>query len=266
MKVTLLILAVLCSPLVRAQEITVFYKEKRKADFHQLRSYVWKRRVSDEELALIEEKAKDHTEDLSSYTYTSVLRIDKNKAIHYPQIEITNDTIDSSVTYGKGGQVFISRETSQKDYAIVYMNIDTNKKVSTEFTYGKDYLVSEKLADIAWKITNETKTISGYTCKKALLFKNRKKQFISNSYGGYMAKNKERVEVWYTEEIASPFGPTGYWGLPGLIVAVAEDDVRIVLDKIKYTLDGYEVKPPKKGEKATREEIENIPMLLFNEH
>jgi len=266
MKVTLLILAVFLSSLVRAQEISVFYKEIRKADFHQLRTFISKSYVSKEEWSLIQEKAKDHKEDLSKYKFTSVLKIDSNKSIHYPQIEITNDTIDSSVTYGQGGKVFISRETSQKDYAIIYMDLDTNKKVSTEFAYGKDYLVSEKLADIEWKITNETKKIVGYTCKKAILFKNPQKQFVSNSYGSCTMNNKERVEVWYTEEIASPFGPAGYWGLPGLIVAVIEDDVRIVLDKILFTLEGYKVKPPKKGEKTTREELENIPMLLFNEH
>ncbi|MBQ4804230.1 GLPGLI family protein [Aquimarina sp. MMG015] len=268
MKITLL-LSIFLFMCVRnyAQEFTVFYNEVRKANYRQLRSSMLDiiPRTEDD-MSLIRDKAKDHSNELKRYEYNSVLRIDGSKSIYYPIERQYNDTINNSVTYGKGGKrVFISRETSEKEYKVVYINKRKKKKSSVEYAYGKEYLIEEKLSKLNWKKTNETKKMFGYTCKKALLFKSLKKEF-TGSYGVYTTKNQKPVEVWYTEDIDSSFGPAGYWGLPGLIVKVVEDDAVIVIDRILYTLDGFKVKPPNTGEKITREELEDIPMLLFNEH
>ncbi|WP_299899613.1 GLPGLI family protein [uncultured Aquimarina sp.] len=251
----------------KSQEMTVFYKEERKSDYYQLRTYVFEKRMSKQDLQLINDKAKDHSDELVNYGYASVLRIDHEKSIYYPLERQFNDTINSTVSYGKDGkQTFISRETSEKEYKIVYINQDTKQKSSIEYAYGKEYLIDEELVDLEWKFTNQTKIISGFLCKKALVFKREKQQYTSYSYGNYRVKGRKPVEVWYTEEIKSSFGPLGYWGLPGLIIKVIEEDATIFLDKILYTLDDFEVKPPTQGEKITREGLEEIPALLFHEH
>ncbi|GAA0729131.1 hypothetical protein GCM10009430_38940 [Aquimarina litoralis] len=251
----------------KSQEMTVFYKEQRRADYYQLRSFVFERGMDKQDLDLIKDKAKDHREELSHYGYTSVLRIDHKKSIYYPLERQFNDTINSIVSYGKDGeQTFISRETSEKKYKIVYINEDTKQKSSVEYAYGKEYLIDEELDDLEWKFTNQTKMISGYLCKKALVFKREKKEYTGYGYGNYQIKGRKPVEVWYAEEIGSSFGPLGYWGLPGLVVKVVEEDATIILDKILYTLDDFEVKPPTHGEKITREGLEEIPALLFHEH
>jgi len=266
MRILLLSIFVIISFSVKAQEMTVVYKENRKANYHQLRSPEKFIRLTEQERTLIKDKARIHREELSTYEYISILRVDGNKSIHYPKEKIINDTVNSSVSYGQGRRVFRSHEISEKNHSITYMNLGRKSKVTTEFIYGKDYLISEDLEPLDWEMTKETRIIKGYTCKKALLFKATKNQFISNTYGSCTHKDRELVEVWYTEEVKMSTGPLGYWGLPGLVVMVVQNKDIIILDKIRYNLDGFKVKPPSEGIKITRAGLEEIPMLQFNEY
>ena len=243
----LLILAVF-SYVIHAQEFTVFYKENKKAKYHQLVSSA-RHGSTKEELAMIHD-AINHGLELRKYQYESVLRIKDHKSLYYPLEKVTNDTINSHVVYGEGKHTFINRETSEKEYKIVYMDQSIGEKSSVEYAYGKEYLIEKEPLDVKWELTNERKNMYGYSCKKALL---------SAELG------KGIVEVWYTDEVDVSIGPAGYWGLPGLIVQVIEEYAIINFDRILYSLDGFEIKPPLIGEKITRDQLEDIPMLLFNE-
>lgn len=67
------------------------------------------------------------------------------------------------------------------------------------------FLVKDNFIDISWSITSESKMIAGYSCIKATgIFRGR--DWI----------------VWFTPDIALPFGPWKLHGLPGLILD-AED-------------------------------------------
>lgn len=71
----------------------------------------------------------------------------------------------------------------------------------------KKYAVSENLPKIIWKLTNESKKIKNYTCKKATTI------FRGRTY-----------EVWYTEKIPISIGPWKFNGLPGLILSVQDKE------------------------------------------
>ena len=58
-----------------------------------------------------------------------------------------------------------------------------------------------------WKLTNDSKTIKNYTCKKATT------TFRGRTY-----------EVWYTEKIPISIGPWKFNGLPGLILSVQDKE------------------------------------------
>ena len=93
MKKTLYLLTFLIAVVGKSQEMTVFYKEKRKADYYKLRSHVFKKRLDQQDLDLIKDKAKEHSDELEKYEYASVLRIDDTKSIYYPLEKQFNDTI-----------------------------------------------------------------------------------------------------------------------------------------------------------------------------
>lgn len=96
---------------------------------------------------------------------------------------------------------------------------------------GKEYLVVYENQMQGWELTNETKKIDNYSCYKATLI----------DYNERLDK-ETIIEAWYTPEIALPYGPVGYGGLPGLILELKYKDCIYISNKI--TLN------PEKGIKA----------------
>ena len=81
------------------------------------------------------------------------------------------------------------------------------ERIEENIFLKKKYAVSESLPKMTWKLTNETKKIKNYTCKKATTI------FRGRSY-----------EVWYTEKIPISIGPWKFNGLPGLILSVQDKE------------------------------------------
>ena len=70
-----------------------------------------------------------------------------------------------------------------------------------EFIFPHDYEGYEPTPDIAWTLSDDTLTVSGYLCQQA-----------TATHRGV------EWHVWYTDEIPSSAGPWRLRGLPGLIV------------------------------------------------
>ena len=83
-----------------------------------------------------------------------------------------------------------------------YKNFTTQKQVEKRELGDKDYIIEDTLHHTAWKLMDTTKTILGYTCKKA---------------SGKTERGSD-VEVWYTEDIPVSSGPETFNGLPGMIL------------------------------------------------
>ncbi len=91
------------------------------------------------------------------------------------------------------------------------------------------YLKAKWKPEYHWEITNETKTIQGYTVRKAV----GESIEIPKDDPAYYGK----VYAWFTDEIPIPAGPERYVGLPGLILEIEyEKDPgrKIVLNKITF--------------------------------
>ena len=83
----------------------------------------------------------------------------------------------------------------------VWTGLPTGQTTVREFIFPHDYEGSEPTPDIAWVLTEDTMTVSGYICQQA-----------TATFRGV------EWRVWYTEEIPSSAGPWRLRGLPGLIV------------------------------------------------
>ena len=75
-----------------------------------------------------------------------------------------------------------------------------------EFIFPHEYEGYEPTPDIAWVLTEDTMTVSGYLCQQA-----------TATFRGV------EWRVWYTDEISSSAGPWRLRGLPGLIVKAEND-------------------------------------------
>jgi len=83
----------------------------------------------------------------------------------------------------------------------VWMGHPSGKTTVREFIFPHEYEGYEPTPDIAWTLSDDTLTVSGYLCQQA-----------TATFRGL------EWHVWYTEEIPSSAGPWRLRGLPGLIV------------------------------------------------
>ncbi|WP_299899611.1 GLPGLI family protein [uncultured Aquimarina sp.] len=289
MKIKLLIILFFISFLGKCQEITVFYKEKRKPaqvstkesfDTDEISDYyreqfakikeAIKSGVSKDSIMLIREELEKEGERISAkisereknkkpltipyYDYITVLRINKEKSLYYPQNEVSNDTVSHSRTSKKGREL-VDERINYNDSEIIYLDISQKKKISSlkvhKFDYkGRKFLIEETLEPQEWELTQETKKIDQYLCYKAIL------------------KNSDKkVEAWYTNKIKASYGPKGYYGLPGLILELKEGEKKVSFDKVSlFPSEPIIINPPNEGEKITREELENLSTKIFNEY
>jgi GLPGLI family protein len=71
--------------------------------------------------------------------------------------------------------------------------------------FEQTYLIKDSIRQNKWRITNETRTIAGFECRKAVTI------ICDSVY----------VVAFYTDEIAVSGGPENFGGLPGMILGLA---------------------------------------------
>ena len=185
-------LLLLVSAFSFAQTFTVIYSEKRI--------------ISKEQLEKIKEFGADQAalkSNLYKLSYSQGISFYVNdvttKNVNTTSItdkEEINDNVKKSVeTTNK-----VSIKTLEKWY---YK--DTNNKTMLFNLYNGEKLWNGKdvLLNWNWQISNETKIISNYNCRKA-----------TSNFNGML------FTAWFTDEIAVNIGPDKFDGLPGLILFV----------------------------------------------
>jgi GLPGLI family protein len=126
-----------------------------------------------------------------------------------------------------------------------YKNYATEKLIELRELGPKKYIIEDSLRKLNWKLDeSETKTIKGYTCKKAT------------------SKNPQglNIEAWYTEQISCPSGPEIWGGLPGMILELNIGDGEIVFTPLEVAdkSDKKMVKAPSNGKKISRKEFQKM--------
>lgn len=148
--------------------------------------------------------------------------------------------------------ILVMAITAGSGYGIRYTNLTTKESLHQKNIYGEQFLVSNSLDSIAWKLTNESKQISGYTCYKAV---------TSKTVVGMKEVFSRSVIAWYAPSIPVNFGPIGYAGLPGLILELKFNVYTYYMTKIELGKK-VNLKKPTKGRKITALEFENLEKEL----
>ena len=71
--------------------------------------------------------------------------------------------------------------------------------------YENSYFIKEKIPQIQWKWTDETRDIAGFQCRRANAL------ILDSVY----------VVAFYTNQITTEGGPESFTGLPGMILGIA---------------------------------------------
>lgn len=116
----------------------------------------------------------------------------------------------------------------------IYTDFSSGISVGQRKVYDETFLVKDSIRKIKWKITDETREIAGYTCRRA---------------NGIML-DSIYVVAFFTGKIPVSGGPESFNGLPGMILEVAlphENVIWVATKVTDSTLPPNAVKIPKKG-------------------
>ncbi len=110
------------------------------------------------------------------------------------------------------------RKPSETDVTI--KDVKNNQISLQRDIFEQTYLVKDSLQNYEWKISNETRLIAGFECKKAVT------KICDSVY----------IVAFYTDEITVSSGPESFGGLPGMILGLAVPRLQITWFATKVEL------------------------------
>jgi GLPGLI family protein len=120
---------------------------------------------------------------------------------------------------------------------IVYCDLDDQRMVGQKKVFEQLFLVQDSIRKIKWKITDEMRTIAGFSCRRA----------------NAVIMDSIFVVAFYADEIIPSGGPESFTGLPGMILGIALPHQHITWYATKVEaikVDEGEMPVPQKGKKV----------------
>lgn len=100
---------------------------------------------------------------------------------------------------------FFSDEPIAGQHNITFTDLNTLSSITQKTVFEETFLVKDNVRKITWKITDETREIAGYPCRRA----------------NALVMDSIYVVAFYTDKIPVSGGPESFTGLPGMILGVA---------------------------------------------
>jgi GLPGLI family protein len=94
----------------------------------------------------------------------------------------------------------------------VLQNNKTQSRYMIKTIWGEELHLTDSLFKREWKITESSRKIAGYSCRKAF----------------WQANDSTRIYAWFSYDIVPSFGPESFNGLPGTILGLATEDGGVV--------------------------------------
>lgn len=146
---------------------------------------------------------------------------------------------------------------------VTYTDFSNNRVVNQREFGTKNYIVSDSVAKLNWKLTGETMTVLGYPCQQALSRRIGKRGMTAVENGELKTRevpDTANITAWFTPAIPVPAGPDYQGQLPGLILAIDINNGATVYKAtgISQTVDVGSIKEPAKGKKVTAAEFVQI--------
>lgn len=207
-------------------------------------------------------------------------RVDKFELLFNEQASMfktipEEDAPDPFANSGGGGERGGMRFNFRMPETATYTDISNQMQYESRSFFEKDFLIVDSLKPIQWKLSDETKTIAKFVCKKATAMIIPQQMNMRFGGGGRNRNNadtaapakpkEEEIVVWYTESIPLSIGPDAYAGLPGAILEVNTGNGTNVITAMEYTAKyaSKDLKQPNKGEKMNRAQFqENMRKIM----
>ncbi|WP_461449963.1 GLPGLI family protein [Mucilaginibacter sp.] len=150
-------------------------------------------------------------------------------------------TLFTPIEPDNGGNTFFDMPLADQNNT-TYIDLSTRITINQKKVFEAIFLVKDTTRKIKWKITNETRDVAGYPCRRA---------------NGIMM-DSIYVVAFYTEKIHTSGGPESFNGLPGMILEVAVPHENIIWTATKVTdmpIADNAIQAPKKGKPETNAQL-----------
>jgi GLPGLI family protein len=194
-----------------------------------------------------------HLKDTTTqYVYSEdmMLLFNKKESIYSSQTKYIQDSVREKAfanAAANGGEVNLGvvRPTTPERYMVF---LPDQKLITIAPFQRNDYLITEPLDNINWKILTETKKIKGYSCQKAI-----------THYKG------RDYTAWFSVELPFSFGPWKLHGLPGLILEATDKkkEVQFLCEAVIRNQTGT-VTLPSNGIKTTKAAFNKMMNAYLN--
>lgn len=173
---------------------------------------------------------------------------------------IEEDAQSDETAFNEGGGVrMVFRMPGSND--IVFHNVADSKRIEQRELADKNYIITDSIRKMSWKVTGETKTILGHNCMKATTQRTQPGMRMTMDNGE--AKRETVIDTlnivaWFASDMPGSFGPDIYQGqLPGTILEIDVNNGRSSFKAVEISpkVDVAKVKEPTKGKKATPDEF-----------
>lgn len=124
----------------------------------------------------------------------------------------------------------------------VYQNFNDGYRFILKDMWGEEISIKDTLFKRQWQITESTRKIAGYNCRKAV----------------WKANDTTRIYAWFSYDLIPSTGPESFYGLPGTILGLATEDGGVVYFAKKVELikpDAVALSAPKKKKIYTVAEL-----------
>lgn len=197
--------------------------------------------------AIIKKKIKDRDESYVQQAFEqykknnpqfkvgkSTLNFTKSKSLY--KWPATNETMNNN--WFASDVLAVLKNTIATDF-------DSQISISQKSVYEDTYLVKDSLRKINWKITDETRDIAGFECRRA----------------NAIIMDSVYVVAYYTNQISVSGGPESFTGLPGMILGLALPHENITWFATKVTevnVPEKDLLPPTKGKPTDNQGLNKI--------
>jgi GLPGLI family protein len=149
-------------------------------------------------------------------------------------------------TPGKPNPDNVSREMEMPgEENMVFSQLDKEECTSQKKIFGEIYLVKDSTRPVRWKITDETRNIAGFECRRA----------------NALIMDSVYVVAYYTDAIITPGGPESLHGLPGMILGLAIPHEHVTWFATKVyaeEINDGQLKAPAKGKLYSNKTLQEI--------
>lgn len=166
---------------------------------------------------------------------------------------------DNTVTDFPANDNGIQIRFGMGDDDITWINFTEGRKVEQKEVAAKQYLVTDSIRKLNWKLTGESNTILGFTCQQAIATRPGKRNILSMENGVMSRKeipDTSHIIAWFTPAIPVSAGPEFEGQLPGLILQIdINGNTTYKAIEVSQKAEVAAIKEPKKGKKVTAEEF-----------